>query len=308
MTTSHNPPHSFEHLPRAIVEKNWKTRLFWLIPLGAAVLAGYFVYNEAIKGGPRLHSVFSDAQGLQAGNSDVKYRGARVGTVKAITLNKDRRSVDVTVALDGSAADIAREGTRFWIVKAQIGVTQITAPRTIVSGDFITFEPGEGRPQTRFVGLGEPPVIEAPGTLRIMLIAERQGSLKQRSPVFYRGEQVGQVFSCQLGDDAQTIKILADIDPKYAPLVRPNSKFWNAGGVHVSIGLSGAEISAQSAEALVSGGVDFATPDTSQGPAQPGTAFRLYDKPEEAWLTWSPRIRLKQPSEAKQPEFSQSNR
>lgn len=85
-----------------------------------------------------------------------------------------------------------------------------------------------------------------------------------------------------------------------------NSKFWNAGGIHVHIGLTGADISAQSAETLVSGGVDVATPDTNQKPAVAATAFRLYDKPEDAWLGWAPRIQLEEIP--KNPEFSQFSR
>ncbi|HET6250343.1 MAG TPA: hypothetical protein VFE47_21835 [Tepidisphaeraceae bacterium] len=71
-----------------------------------------------------------------------------------------------------------------------------------------------------------------------------------------------------------------------------NSVFWNAGGVDVNLSLKGAEISAQSFKALMSGGLDFATPDTSQKAALPGTSFRLYEKAKDEWLGWSPAIEL----------------
>jgi paraquat-inducible protein B len=301
-------PHSFEELPQAAVEGNRKRWLFWLLPLAAAGLAGYFIYRDVFAGGPTLHIYFADAQGLEAGKSDVKYRGAHVGEVKALALAKDSRNVEVTIKLDRSAATVAREGSRFWIVKAELGVGQITAPRTIVSGDFITFEPGEGKPQTTFTGLAETPVIAPDGAVRIVLLAEKLGALKKRSPVFYRGVQVGQVDGCQLGPDSQDIRITVDIDKHYAPLVRPNSRFWNAGGVHVALSLAGAQISAQSAETLVSGGVDFATPDTTEKPARSGTPFRLYDKPEDAWLAWAPRIQLRNDDGKRNPEITQANK
>ena len=122
--------------------------------------------------------------------------------------------------------------------------------------------------------------------------------MRQRSPFFYRGLQVGQVFDCQLGHASQTIQITVDVQPRYAPLVRTNSKFWNAGGSHVNLSLSGLNIAAESTEALVSGGISFATPDTLEKKAPPETSFRLYDKPEDAWLGWAPAIELKPESGA----------
>lgn len=300
--------HSLDALPKAIVGKNWKSRVFWLVPLGAAAIAAYFIYSEMFSDGPTVHIYFKDAQNLQAGKSEVKYRGAQIGTVKALKLTKDHQSVDVSVSLNRSAADVAREGSRFWIVRPQVGIAQIQGLGTIVSGNYITVEPGRGTNQTTFHGLAEAPVMDPEGAIRVVLLAERLGGVKERAPIFYRGIQIGQIFKCELGPESQTIHILADIKKGYAPLVRMNSKFWNAGGIHVNIGLSGAEISAQSAETLVSGGVDMATPDTTQNPATPGTAFRLYEKPEDAWLAWAPRIQLEQTGNTNNPEFSQLSR
>jgi paraquat-inducible protein B len=298
--------HSLDALPKAIIGKNWKSRLFWLVPLAAAAIAGFFIYSEVFSDGPTVHIYFKDAQNLEAGKSEVKYRGAQIGIVKALKLTKDHQSVDVSVSLNRGAMEVAREGSRFWIVRPQVGLAQIQGLGTIVSGNFITVDPGRGTNQTTFQGLAEAPVLDPEGAIRIVLLAERLGGVKERAPVFYRGIQIGQIFKCQLGPESQTIHILADIRTSYAPLVRMNSKFWNAGGIHVNIGLSGADISAQSAETLISGGVDLATPDISQKPVVAGTAFRLYDKPKDAWLGWAPHIQLEETS--KSPEFSQISR
>lgn len=73
MTEQKHLPRSFEEFPKAIVERNWKTWLFWLVPVVAAALAGYFVYTQLLSGGPELQISFQNAEGLQAGQSDVKY-------------------------------------------------------------------------------------------------------------------------------------------------------------------------------------------------------------------------------------------
>jgi paraquat-inducible protein B len=292
MSTAERPSgEACKDLPKAKVGRDWKTYLFWLVPMFAAALAGWFIYSDFVSKGPEVHIYFADATRLEAGKSPVMYRGATVGLVKDVRLMPDTKRVDVTVSLDQSAGGLAREGSRFWIVRAQVGAAQIRGLGTLVSGDYLTVEPGGGKPQTTFEGLGQAPVV-APEALRIVLLSERRGSVKPRSPVFYRGVQVGEVASCELGRHSQTVRVLVDIQKRYAPLVRMNSMFWNAGGINVNVGLSGADISAQSFKTMIAGGIDFATPDTSQKAAFPGTSFRLYDKPQEAWLAWSPDIEL----------------
>ncbi len=293
MRESEREPGSMKDLPKAKVEKNWKTRLFWLIPLGAAGLAAYFIYSNVVGSGPTIHIYFGEAGGMEPGKSPVKYRGAEIGLLKTVTLTHDHRRVDLTVSLDSSAEGLAREGSRFWIVKPEVGVQQIRGLRTIVSGNYITVAPGNGKPQTEFTGLDEPPIIDPNPVLNLVLLSEKAGSVKKRSPVFYRGLQVGEVIDSELGPSAQTVHTTIHIKKHFAPLVRLNSKFWNAGGINLSVGLSGADISAQSAEALLAGAIDFATPDRPDKEAPPGTTFRLYDKPEDAWLAWSPSIPLK---------------
>ncbi len=292
MTETRNRLQSLDALPKAHVERNWKTYLFWLIPIAAAGLAGWFIYTELLSGGPTLHIYFKDAQELQAGQSQLFYRGAQIGTVDKIELTEDHQMVEVKVSLDGSASSIAREGSRFWIVRPEIGVEQIRAPRTIVSGNHIAVEPGGGKEQTKFTGLEESPVLLPEAALRIVLLAEKLGSVRKRSPVYYRGVEVGQVVDADLGKTSQTIHITVEIRRHYAPLVRLNSRFWNAGGIHANVSLSGLNVAAQSAEAILSGGIDFATPSTSENEAPPGTTYRLYDKPDDAWLAWSPAIAL----------------
>lgn len=280
-------------LPKARVVKNWRRYLFWLIPVAAAVIAGFIIYHEVIKKGPTLHIYFDNAAGIQAGKSKMKFRGVEVGNVEAVELSQDSKRVKVTVSLDSSAENVAREGSKFWIVKPEIGLNKFTGLQTIMGGDYLTVQPGGGARQTEFRGVPEPPATEKeePGR-RVILLAEKLGSIKAHSPVLYHGVQVGEVHDFSLGPTAQTVRVFVNIERKYAPLVRMNSKFWNAGGLNVSIGLSGIDISAQSASTLLTGGIDLATPDSKDREAYDGAAFRLYGKPESPWLSWFPQIDL----------------
>ncbi|HVX85806.1 MAG TPA: MlaD family protein [Phycisphaerae bacterium] len=150
-------------LPKAKRGRDWKAYLFWVVPAAAVALAAWFIYSDAISKGPKLHLYFADATGLDAGKSKMKYRGAEVGKVDDITLTPDRKQVDVEVSLKKSAAGLARENSKFWIVRAQVSVAQIQGLGTIMSGDFLTVEPGDGKAATKFEGLAQAPVIASPG-------------------------------------------------------------------------------------------------------------------------------------------------
>ena len=285
-------PNPDQGLPQARVERNPKTWFFWLVPVGAAALAAWFIYSDTLRGGPTIHITFDNAAGLEGGKSQLKYRGCTVGDVTQVKLTEDQKHVEMAVRLKKWAAGLAREGSRFWVVQPEVGIQQVTGLRTIVSGDYLTVEPGGGKRQTRFAGLSDAPIVEGEDVLKIVVLSERGGTLKKRSPVFFRGIQVGEVFSSELGPESQTIHSVVHIKRHFAPLVRINSKFWNAGGIHMNLSLSGLNIGAQSAETLISGGIDFATPDPLDDQAKDGVVFRLYDKPEKDWLAWAPVIRL----------------
>lgn len=287
------PSQSTVELPKARISRHWQHYLFWLIPVAAAAVAAWIIYAEVISKGPTLHIYFDNAAGLQAGKSQIKFRGVQIGNVDALELTEDNRRIRATISLKRSAQNVARQGSIFWIVKPQIGLNQITGLQTIMGGDYVTVQPGSGKRQTEFQASPEPPPTQKqlPGR-RVMLLAEKLGTVKQHSPVLYHGVQVGEVEDAGLGPTAQAVRIYLNIDRKYAPLVRMNSKFWNVGGFDINLGLSGLDIKAQSARTLLTGGIDFATPDTKDREAYDGAAFRLYDKPEPAWSGWFPEIKL----------------
>jgi paraquat-inducible protein B len=279
-------------LPKAQVGKSHLNWLLWLIPVAAALVCAWFLAQDFIFAGPTITIYFENADGLQEQNSLVEYRGVKVGEVGTLKLSNDRQRVAVKAQLDASAANLARQGSVFWIVRPQVKLGALSGLQTIVSGNYITVEPGNGLRTNQFIGVETAP-IKPVQALDIQLHAPKLGSLQPLSPVFYKEIQVGEVLDCRLGDDAREVVIHARIREEYAPLVRMNSKFWNAGGINIHIGLfSGANISAESAETLISGGIEFATPPDFQNTATNGTVFSLNEKSEDEWEKWSPAISL----------------
>ncbi len=217
-----------EELPKAKVRR--RQRMFpvvWVVPLIAALVAGYLVYDRVREFGPKITVRFKDGTGLRTGQTPIKYRGVPIGEVTAVELSEDREQVLVTARLQRSAASIAREGAIFWIVRPEVGFGSITGLRTVITGPEIQVLPGNGEAKSEFLGLDRAPIAAEPEGLKIVLRTDRPRSLKPNSPVYYRGVEVGVVQTVDLGPNAATADVHALIRQRYAVLVRSGSVFWN---------------------------------------------------------------------------------
>lgn len=279
-------------LPKAKIQKDVFSWFFWTLPIGAAALCLWFLLHDFVFAGPTITIYFQNAEGLQEYNSMVKYRGVEIGEVETLNLDDKDQLVKVRAKLRRSAADVARQGSLFWIVRPELKLGAVSGLRTIVSGNYITVQPGTGDRTNVFVGVEQAP-IQPVKSIIITLLADDLSALENQSIVTYRGIQVGEVIDFQLGENARYVVVHARILANYAPLVRVDSEFWNAGGINAHVGLfSGLNISAESAQTLVSGGIAFATPETYGAPATNGSVFILNDTEDKSWEGWNPIIPL----------------
>lgn len=285
---------TIHRLPKAKIQQDVLTWFFWTLPIGAIALCGWFVLHDFVFSGPTVTIYFQNAQGLQTENSMLKYRGIRIGSIQSLKLANKGSEVAVCVKVERFASNIARQGSLFWIVRPQLKLGAVSGLQTIVSGSYITVQPGTGARTNVFTGSAEAPIIPPPG-VTVTLLANNLDSLESQSGIFFRGVRVGEVTGFHLGENARYVIVDARIDQDYAPLLRVDSEFWNAGGINAHVGLfSGLQISAESAETLVSGGIAFATPENYGAAATNGSVYYLSEKPDPAWETWNPEIPLGQ--------------
>jgi paraquat-inducible protein B len=235
------------------------------------------------------------SDGLREG-TPLRFRGLDVGQVEQIRLSDDMAAVLIQVRITEAEERIARAGSRFWVVRPELGLARTANLDTLVSGPYLEVQPaaGVGAPQSIFELHAQAPqaLAEEPG-LALVLSAARRGSVVTGDAVSYRGMAVGKVTGLELGPRADRVLIHIRIEPRYAALVRGGSRFWNASGVDVDFGLlKGVEVRTESLEAIIAGGIAFATPEEVR-PAHPGQTFVLFDEPQEEWLRWAPKIPLK---------------
>ncbi|WP_339731852.1 MlaD family protein [uncultured Pseudomonas sp.] len=267
-------------LAKARPASNWSA--IWVLPLIALLIGGWLgwrAYNEA---GIEIQVTFETGEGLQAGKTEVIYKGMSIGKLTAMELDDsgERRGVRATLEMDKRVEHQLLSNTRFWLVKPSVSLAGITGLETLVSGNYIAASPGDGEPTRKFTALNEPPPLAdtAPG-LHLTLKAERLGSLNRDSPVFYKQIQVGRVKSYALLEDQNQVEVKVFIQPEFASLVRKHTRFWNASGVSIDAGLSGVKVRTESLASIVAGGIAFATPEHRKDspPTDPSLPFRLYE-------------------------------
>ena len=269
-------------LPRPrVVRRIWVPSLIWVVPITAAVIGVSLMVNAWRTAGPRVSISFQTAQGLEVGKTLVKYRNVTVGYVTGISLSADRSRVLVTADLLRSAKDVLTADARFWVVRPRMGIGWASGLDTLISGPYIAVEAGEAKTgQTEFFGLeNPPPSIHGLLGKIVVLHAKDVGSLALEAPVYFRHFEVGHVIDRELEPGNYRARIVVFIDSPYDQLLTRATRFWNAGGIDLTLGADGLKLRTQSVASVLAGGVAFDTVPTAQdtGPVPSGTDFTLFD-------------------------------
>jgi paraquat-inducible protein B len=242
-------------------------------------------------------------RGLGVG-SPVLYRQIQVGQVEGHQLAEDGKSLQINVFIQPEYEHLVATNSRFWnasgvdISVGMGGVNVETESFVALLEGGIAFDTPDG-------GSSEPPnadtsfwlhashaeIEEAPfryGGLALVVEAPELGGLKVGDRVYYREEPVGAVVAHALSSDRRLVRVHLNVQNSYASLVRTNTMFWNASGISADLGLKGLHVHTESLEALLSGGVAFATPDALGAPVKPGSVFDLHPEVKDEWLNWTP--------------------
>jgi paraquat-inducible protein B len=270
---------------QAVVKPKKSISIVWIVPLVALFIGGWLTYKAITEKGPAITITFQSAEGLEAGKTKIKFKDVEVGQVEEIHLSEDLSQVIVKAQLTRDAKDYLSVNTRFWVVRARVAGGGVSGLGTLFSGAYIGMDPGKpGNPAWSFKGLETPPIVttDLPGR-HFTLMAERLGSLDIGRPVYFRQIQVGQVVAYYMEKTGRAVYIKIFIHKPYHELVHSNTRFWNAGGLDVSVDANGVKVNTESLVTIMIGGIAFDTPmDPEPGPAaREGEIFRLYDRKED---------------------------
>jgi paraquat-inducible protein B len=278
-----------ENLPRAAVvpRRPVSISLIWVIPIVTAVVAVGIAVQRLLSDGPTITITFKAAEGLEAGKTFVKYKDVNIGQVTKVELSEDYRRVVVTAKIAKSAQGLMVEDATFWVVEPRISLSGISGLGTLLSGNYIGFDAGRSTKSRRaFTGLDDQPIVtrSQPGR-QFVLKADNLGSLGVGSPLYFRRLAVGEVLAYELAEDGRSVQIKVFVNAPYDRYVTPETRFWNASGVDVSVGANGLNVQTESVVALLMGGVAFDTPPSAAAaePAGANTVFTLHGNRAKAF-------------------------
>ncbi|WP_153914953.1 MlaD family protein [Shewanella sp. TC10] len=235
------------------------------------------------------------AEAKVAAKAAIRYQGHQIGVVQQVKLNQDLETLTATAYLYGDyASHFTKSDTEYFVVDAQISLTGIKAPETLITGPYIGVIPGKDSDSSDIFNAHLAARYDADiddDALTLILEDSQLGSIKVGTPIFFRGISIGQVDGYTLSDNGNKVLMYSHIEKQYTHLVNQSSRFWDASGIQLEVGIfSGAQIETGSLETLLSGGISVVTEDvtTSVNALSSGASFNLYNKMKEEWRSWQP--------------------
>ncbi|MCB1971085.1 MAG: MCE family protein [Geminicoccaceae bacterium] len=250
-------------VPEAHTRQRHGLSVIWLVPLAAILIAGWLGYRHFADKGPQVVITFPDAAGLEAGRTKVKFKDVVVGDVVRVQVSDDLKSVLVTAEMVPGFHPYMNNETRFWVVKPRVGTSGVSGLDTLVSGSYISVDPGKGGEEaSAFKGLDEPPLLrfDVPGR-RFVLESQNLSSINRGTPIYYKGFEVGQVLDYKLNEDRERFDIPIFIHAPYDEMVLEASRFWIESAVQVQAGSGGFGVKIGTLQSFLTGGITFDTPD-----------------------------------------------
>jgi paraquat-inducible protein B len=246
----------------------------WIVPVLAIFFVGWLVVRYGFGGGD-ITVRFAEARGLER-YSPVRFRGAKVGTVQKITIDKEMKEVVVRISMDASMNHALRTGTRFWIVEPGIEAGGLGG---LLSGTYVGIAPGEGDETREFRGQEYAPVLAAPEAGKTVILEADEGSpLTIGAPVLLEGMRVGRILGAEYDEKRGVTLVHAFIVQRFANQIRQSTRFWTGGGMDISLSGGGLSMGGGSLSSLLTAGVSFYTPEILAGdPVPNGTRFELHN-------------------------------
>jgi paraquat-inducible protein B len=255
-------------------------QLVWLIPIVAVLIGGWLAVKTILDKGPTVTITFKTAEGLEAGKTKVKYKNVDIGEVRALVLSEDHSQIIVTVEFAKQAENFLVDDTRLWVVRPRAGGGQISGLGTLFSGAYIGLDIGHSSTKKReFTGLEIPPIVtgDDPGR-QFVLRSDDLGSVDVGTSLFFRHTQVGTVVAHELDQDGKGVTVKFFVNAPYDQYVNANTRFWDAGGIDMTMDASGVKVNTQSVLSILIGGVAFESPAGSEAlpEADPDTVFHMF--------------------------------
>lgn len=235
----------------------------WIVPFIAMLIAGWLAFQYFAQLGPEIRIVFPKNEGLQAGQSQIKYRDVPVGTVKKIELQEDGDGVVVVARMDKNIKKYLNDDTKFWIVKPEVGLGGVSGLDTLISGTYIKMYRSKETIAKKgfreeFQGLSRAYKQTGDGEF-FQLNAPFSYNIVKDTPVYFKNIEVGQVEHVTIAPNGKSINFVVFIENEYAAYVHEDSKFWVMSALDVGFSNGRLDVNIAPITHLVQGGIAFSS-------------------------------------------------
>jgi len=190
-------------LPRRAYWPGW----IWAVPVAAALIGAWLLVRSLAQGGTEITISFANVHGIREKETNVEFRGMKVGHVTALAIGKNGLAIQVKAQIDDDATRYLKQGTVFWLNGAHPSLSNLSSLGAVLAGPTIEMEPGPGAKATHFNGIEHKPAILGPHGTPVYFRAAFQGavgSISEGDPVTLRGFTVGQVSNVGFNFDKAT--------------------------------------------------------------------------------------------------------
>jgi paraquat-inducible protein B len=235
----------------------------WIVPFVALLIAGWLAFQYFAQLGPEIRIIFSKNEGLQAGQSQIKYRDVPIGTVKKIELQEDGDGVVVVARMDKNIKKYLDGNTKFWIVKPEVGLGGVSGLDTLISGTYIKMHRGKEATtkkkfKDKFEGLSRAYKQTGEGEF-FQLNAPFSYNIMKGTPVYFKNIEVGQVEHVTIALDGNSIDFVVFVENQYASYVHEDSRFWVMSAFDVDFSNGRLDVNIAPVTHLIHGGIAFSS-------------------------------------------------
>ena len=203
----------------------------------------------------------TNSNDLKIGNN-IYLNGQQVGEItQVITQSIDPITQQTTATakafadVDPEIVELLRDGTQFWVEKANLSLSETKNVGNLVTGNYVLFTPGQGELQTTFDLVSN--VDDLIPHQQISIAANDANGLAVGNKIYYKNYPIGHISDVTFNTNTNLIDLNVNIYQDFAHLLNRASRFINISGVNVNASVSGLQVKSAPIAALVSGGIEL---------------------------------------------------
>ena len=249
----------------------------WIVPIIALLIALWLAFQYFMTLGPKIEITFESNEGLQAGQSLVKFRDVPIGKVEKVMLDDDGKGVKVIARMEREIAPYLNSDAIFWIVKPEVGVGGISGLDTILTGTYINMVSKKKKMnKKKFIGLKHPYRLLEKGEY-FHLNATSSFGIVVGTPVYFKNMKVGLVEYVTISLDGKSVDIIVYINKSFVPYIHADTKFWKQSIVDIEYANGQINFNTAPLTNILRGGIEFSSTGEDASKRVPDDyIFRLY--------------------------------